>query len=243
MERRLYRAFGVFVLALCAFAHAQNRITYTGTLGEARIGLTLLVNDSGAIQGGHYFYAKYLKDIPLSGSFANGRVTLNESGGGVFTLAFKGNGSENGKPLDFNNSVGLQGAWTNAGKSLPVKLDSASADVVQGNSRWYEDVTQESDAAFEARVQGFRTAVLAGDHAAAARYVEFPLRVNSGGKSRTIRIAAQLSAQWGSIFTLQCVSALKNAVPHDMFVRNGQAMLGDGVAWFGPKGAQAINIP
>jgi len=32
-------------------------------------------------------------------------------------------------------------------------------------------------------------------------------------------------------------------VPHDMLVRNGQVMLGDGLAWFGAKGAVALNLP
>jgi hypothetical protein len=45
------------------------------------------------------------------------------------------------------------------------------------------------------------------------------------------------------IFTTACVDAFKDAMPHDMFVRNGQAMLGDGVAWFGDKGAQSIDVP
>jgi hypothetical protein len=111
------------------------------------------------------------------------------------------------------------------------------------NARWYESVTSESDAAFEARVQGFYKAVLAGDSKAAAQYVDFPLRVNRNGKSRTIHSAAELSAQWKQIFTPACDGAFRDAMPHDMFVRNGQAMLGDGVAWFGAKGAQAINIP
>ena len=46
-----------------------------------------------------------------------------------------------------------------------------------------------------------------------------------------------------SVGVLACLDAFRNAMPHDMFVRNGQAMLGDGVAWFGAKGVQTINVP
>jgi hypothetical protein len=111
------------------------------------------------------------------------------------------------------------------------------------NTRWYKDVTSESDSAFEAKVQGFYKAVLSGDRATAARYVDFPLRVNHNGKSRTVHSEAELSAQWNEIFTPACIDAFRQAIPHDMFVHNGQAMLGDGVAWFGAKGAQVINVP
>jgi hypothetical protein len=36
---------------------------------------------------------------------------------------------------------------------------------------------------------------------AAAKYVSFPLRVNQNGKSRAIHNAAELAAQWETIFT------------------------------------------
>ena len=127
--------------------------------------------------------------------------------------------------------------------SYPVVLQLQQSSKVASNARWYEDVTSESDAIFEAHVQNFYKAVLAGDRTTAARFIEFPLRVNHNGKSRTIRNADELSAKWDEIFTPACVDAFRQAMPHDMFVHNGQAMLGDGVAWFGAKGAQVINIP
>lgn len=240
--------WATLMLACGGLAHAQagaalNRITCDGTLGPARIGMTLVADSAGAFRRGHYYYARYLKDIPLTGAVENGKLVLHEANGGTFTLAFKGNGSENGQPLSFENSVGLEGDWTDGGKTLPVELRFESASAVTGNSRWYEQVTDESDAAFEARVRSFRTAALRGNRAAAAQYVDFPLRVNSNGKSRMVRSAAQLSAEWAGIFTPQCLDALRKSIPHELFVRNGQAMLGDGVAWFGAKGAQVVNVP
>ena len=244
---RILGMVSLLALICCGLVRAQagatlSRITCDGTLGPARIGMTLVVDSAGAFQRGHYYYARYLKDIQLTGSVENGKLVLRGPDGGTFTLAFKGNGSENGQPLNFENSVGLDGNWTNGTKSLPVTLGFNFVTVANG-SRWYEQVTDESDAAFEARVQDFRRAVLNGNRAAAARYVDFPLRVNFNRKSRIVRSAAQLAAQWDSIFTPQCLNALKKSIPHEMFVRNGQAMLGDGVAWFGAKGAQVINIP
>lgn len=239
----------VLALVLAAgISHAQKaarikRVSYTGSVGQSRIGLTLLVNSAGVITGGHYFYAKDLKDIPLTAGTQSTGIVLFEPEGGQFALRFKGNGSEGGKPLDFHNTVGMEGRWMKNDSSYPVVLRMQQSFEGLANARWYEGVTSESDAAFEAKVQCFYKAVLAGDRATAVRYIDFPLRVNQNGKGRIFRTAAEVSAQWNQIFTPACIDAFRQAMPHDMFVRNGQAMLGDGVAWFGAKGAQVINIP
>jgi hypothetical protein len=205
--------------------------------------MTFCVNAGGTVTGGHYFYASDLKDIPLQAGTQGSGIILFDPEGGQFALRFKGNGSEAGKPLNFHNSVGMEGRWMKNDSSYPVKLQMEQSSKGQANARWYQDVTNESDAAFEAQVQNFYKAVLAGDRATAARYVDFPLRVNQNGKSRMIKTATQLSAEWDQMFTPACMGAFRNAMPHDMFVRNGQAMLGNGIAWFGPKGVQVINVP
>lgn len=236
----------LMVIVGVGMAHAEatvSRETFTGTVGQSRIGMTLLVDTKGTVIGGHYFYATELRDIPLrAGTQASG-IILFAPKGGQFALRFKGNGSEAGKPLNFENSVGMEGRWMKNDSSYPVKLKMDHSWKGLASAHWYQDVTNEGDAAFEARVQSFYRAVLAGDRATAGRFVDFPLRVNHNGQSRMVKTAAQLSAQWGQIFTPACVAAFRDAMPHDMFVRNGQAMLGDGVAWFGPKGAQVINVP
>lgn len=220
-----------------------NRIVFTGTVGQDRIGMVLQIDASDKIAGGHFFYVKDLKDIPLKAGTQGTGMILYGPDGGQFALRFKGNGSEGSKPLGFNNSVGLDGRWMKGASSYPVTLRMEFAKQVMPNSRWYEDVTSESDPAFEAKVQNFYSAVLKGDKAAAAGFVDFPLQVNASGKSTRIASAAQLLTQWEQIFTPACLDAFRNAMPHDMFVRNGQAMLGDGVAWFGAKGVQTINVP
>jgi hypothetical protein len=240
--------FAAFLLIAVSVAQAQpaanvSRIILEGTIGQNRIGMTLLVNPAGTVMGGHYFYANDLKDIPLRAGTQGTGIVLYGPEGGQFALQFKGNGSEADKPLNFHNSIGMEGRWMKGASSYPLELQTKATTEGRANARWYQDVTGESDAAFEAKVQSFYNAVLSGDRSSAARFIDFPLRINHAGKSRTIRSAAQLSAQWKQIFTPACIAALKKAIPHDMFVRNGQAMLGDGVVWFGPKGAQSINIP
>ena len=243
----VWSLFAAFLCLALAAANAQEtgsatQISYEGTLGPARIGLTVLVK-SGAVSGGHYFYAKYLTDIPLTGSIQPAALALQGQDGGAFALKFVGNGSEAGKQLDFENSVGLEGTWSRDGKSLPVKLTAEGQSPAPAGGHWYEMVTDQSDAAFEARVQGFYKAALAGDRAAAARYVSFPLRVNHNGKSRMIRSAGELTTQWETIFTPAYLAALRKDMPHDLSIVQGQAMLGDGQAFFSDKGATALNIP
>lgn len=247
INSRLNHFIAALVLILTlGTAHAQalvNRVTFTGTVGQSRIGMTLLVNAAGTVVGGHYFYASDLKDVPLQAGTQGSGIILFDPEGSQFALRFKGNGSEAGKTLNFHNSIGMEGRWMKNDSSYPVKLQVEQSSQCRADARWYQDVTGESDGTFETRVQNFYKAVLAGDSTAAARYVDFPLRVNHNGKSRTVHTAALLSAQWNQVFTPACIDALKNAIPHDMFVRNGQAMLGDGVAWFGSKGVQVINVP
>jgi hypothetical protein len=214
-----------------------------GTVGHSRVGMTLAMKSDTDISGGHYFYVHYLKDIPLTGAIQGGQVTLKATDGGTFELHFKGNGSDGGKPLNFANSVGLEGTWKKGSQKLPVTLNFTGMSQGVAEGRRYESVTSESDAAFEAKVQGFWRAVLAGKKPTAALYVSFPLRINQGSKSRTISSAQELTAQWKQIFTPAYLAALRRGVPHDMFTRNGQAMLGDGIAWFDAKGVVALNMP
>jgi hypothetical protein len=219
-----------------------NGVTLQGTLGGIRIGMALQINNLNVVERAHYFYARSLRDIPLTGNVDGSTVRLHEAGGGSFILKFRGNGSEGGRALNLSNSVGLDGTWSDGTQSLPVRLDFESRWDSAPGLRWYANLTDESDAAFEARVRGFRTSVLKGDREAAAKYVDFPLRVNYP-RTHVVRSAAQLSAEWDEIFTPVFVKALRATIPHDMFVHNGQAMLGDGLVWFNATGATAINPP
>lgn len=227
-----------------AQAPAAGRLeaSYEGVLGTELIGMTLIAprGAAGPLTG-HYFRGKLLKDIPLTGSFQAGRLNLREADGGSFALTFVDNGFSGGNALDFGNSIGLTGHWTQGATRLAVTLGNTGNRVAGG--RRYAQVTRESDEAFEARVQGFHRAVLAGDRAGAASFVAFPLRVTAAGKSRQIASAEQLDAAWDQVFTPACLDALKEALPHDMFVARGQAMISNGVAWFGANGAVAINVP
>ncbi|EIF34696.1 hypothetical protein BCh11DRAFT_02502 [Burkholderia sp. Ch1-1] len=227
-----------------ALAQTENTtgVTYSGTVGEAKVGMTLVLHGK-AIGEGHYFYYRYLKDIALTGQQSGSNLTLQEANG-TFNLHFVGNGSNGEKPLDFPNSVGLAGTWSGGGKTLPVKLALEGMSPADANAgHLYAMITDETDETFEARAQGFYFAALKGDPKQAARFVHFPLRVNWGAaRHETIDSANQLAANWHRIFMPRYLAALRDAVPHDMpVIRSQYAMLGAGLAFFTDKGVEVLN--
>lgn len=216
-----------------------------GRIGPYPIGMQLQIRDSVRLEGGHYFYAKHLTNIPLDGRIDGDQVTLKGADGGVFKLHFVNGMGNPGEPLNAYNSTGLAGVWTHGGRTLPVEL-SFDWGRKGAPTRLYDAVTDASDAEFEAMVRKFLDAVRRGDRAGAAALVSYPLNVNDehGGKVRTrsIRNKAALLAQWDRIFTPAVLKALDRAVPHEMFVRDGMATVGLGVVYFDAKGARTINV-
>jgi len=223
-------------VGMAGVAQAQDVQTWSlsGTVGTHRVGMQLTIASGNVYKAGHYFYVSQLKDIVLVGSETGNKLTLMENEGGLFHLTLQGGAT-------FDTANALTGAWTEGATTLPVKLslDSASAGV---GGHLYADVTNDSDAVFEARVRKFLSAVLAGNKAEAASAVAYPLAVN-GAHPLSVKTPAQLEADWSQIFTPGLIAQLKTAVPHDMFVHNGQAMVAGGAAWFGAKGATTLNQP
>lgn len=242
-------AFATTLLGFCAVLSSQQKNEllqhqYEGKLGTSRIGLTV-IREGKNIKGGHYFYQKFLRDIPITGSTQGSHVTLVEEGGGTFSLDFVGNGSEGSKPLDFENSVGMNGTWTSKDGSHNYAVSLRGTTIREADNRpRYADVTKESDAEFEKRVQSLIGAVLHGDKAAAVRLISYPLAVNGSKREHwRLRTSGEVLAAWDDLFTPAMTGKFESALPHDMFVHQGMAMIGDGEAWFDDKGLAVLNTP
>jgi hypothetical protein len=252
MQRRIIAMLALLLSGLIgvqhpAFAQANRfaQASYDGTVGDMKVGMTLAL-DGNTVTRAHYFYYRHLKDIALTGTQSGSKLTLKEASG-TFNLHFVGNGSNGSAPLDFPNSVGLEGTWTDGSKTLPVKLsgggDRSSVETPAGPQ--YGAITSETDQAFEARAQGFYFAALKGDARTAARYVDYPLRVNwTPTHHELIKSPKQLVDNWNRIFTPNYIAALRDAAPHDMPVMKSEyAMLGAGLAYFSDKGVEVLNVP
>jgi len=205
-----------------------------------------LVHDGNRIEGGHYFYQKFLKDIPITGSVERSLILLTEPGAGIFHLHFVGNGSEGDRPLDFQNSVGMDGTWASADgtRTYTVSLRGTTGHEPGWDGHRYGSVTKENDVAFERRVQSLLSAVLRGDKTNAVRFISYPLLVNFPDRTnKKFRNAAAVLVAWNALFTPAMMAKLQRALPHDMFVHNGMAMIGNGEAWFDDEGLAVLNVP
>ncbi|MFT9018338.1 hypothetical protein [Acetobacter malorum] len=211
----------------------------SGTLGPYPIGATLSVRPDQTVANAHYFYVKNLVDIPLSAQKSGEQITLSEPGGGRFTLHFETSDKKAPAPLTFQTSTALAGTWADGTKTYLVKLNFESMDRLAPTAL-YEDVTDAPPAVFEAMVQRFLRNVLSGNKAETAKLISWPLRVNAE-HAFTLKTPAALSASWSRVFTPCVLAALRGAIPHEMFVHNGQAMIANGTVWFDAHGASAIN--
>jgi hypothetical protein len=214
-----------------------------GTLGTTRAGMTIEANEE-SITGGHYFVAKDLRDIPITGTIHDGRISISGADGSFFDLRLKGNGTEHGEKLSFDNSVGLVGTRQVNGTAEKVDLEFLTMGQ-PSKGRRYAFTTDLNDLEFESIVREWRLAVLSGDRKEAAKRTHFPLRVNAHNRHWTIRTPAELSDQWNRIFTPVYLSRIKKDLPHDMLGESSSllVMLGSGDVWFGDKGIEILNLP
>ena len=212
----------------------------TGAVGQYRIGLNYTVREHTELVEAHYFYVSQSKNIPLTGAVICESVHFHGADGSDFTLHFIGNGSDSKEPLNFYNSVGLRGTWLLGNRELPAKLHFSHGTANPGQ-RLYPQVTDKSDAAFEFMVNAAKDAILSGDPVATARYVHFPLLVNTSHQHLVIHSASALMTRWSAIFTPAFIAKLRLDSTHEMFVHNGEAMLGDGELWFDDRGLVVVN--
>ncbi len=229
-------------LALASPAVAQDVSTTIaeGSIGPYRAGLNITVEDKVRPVAAHYYYASKGVDIPLTVGMAGEVVTLDEAGGGHFELRLTNADAQEPRPLSFYTATGLAGTWQLGDKVLPVQFGFTTG-LTTNPVRWYGDVTSESDVAFEARVRRFLQGVTSGNRAQAAAAVSYPLRVNRA-KVLVLRNRKQFLAAWDKLFTPDAVAQLRKAIPHEMFVRNGMAMVSGGAVWFDAKGAKVLNL-
>jgi hypothetical protein len=215
-------------------------MTYEGTLGQQRVGMSLVVRGE-AVTDGHYFYVSQLTDIALLDSrYFGTTIVLQDEIGGIFHLHFEDGAGRH--LVGFEKSEVLVGTMDRGDLDLPVRLRRTGYAALPENGRRYGKVSVRSDAEVNEMAKAWVTAVLAGDQAAAIRLTHFPLTVNRNGSSAAMS-ADDLAKQWEAVFTPAYLDALKKTVPHDMAVTQDMVMLGEGLADFRDDGVAVLNIP
>lgn len=218
-----------------------DQMILEGEVGPYPVAAHFIVRNERDIERATYFY-KHGVEIPLKISIQGDRVTLTEPGGATFNMRFIDDGAKD-TPPSFDDSFGFEGTWTGYGKTYPAKLVKSFVTSWPLERRWYTDVTDASDADFEALVRRFLTGVTTANKAMAASAVSYPLRVNSSRGTIFVRNAAELKQRWSQIFSPAYVAMLRRSISHKMFVRRGMASVSTGGAWFDAKGAVALNTP
>jgi hypothetical protein len=212
-----------------------------GVVGAARAGLQITLRDDETVEAAHYFLVNDLVDHPLRGHFDGAQLVLEGADGRMFTLHATDDlppARDGLEPPTFFTASSFVGRATKGDETATVKFD---LDWYKMDAGRLYDAPDLTDAAYEARVRQFLQAVMSGDRNAAARFVSFPLAVNGHGR-RMIRDKQSFLARWPSIFTPAVMTKIREAVPHEMFVHEGLAMVSNGELWFdGAGNLTAIN--
>ena len=207
-------------------------VIYQGTIGERTVRATFAFDGpqvNGQISAGPDY-----ADISLRGTQRNGVLALHAAATDrpVLRGTLKGCSAISGTWLD-----------PSTGQSFPLHL-SEDSETGGNMAHRYDAAGAKDDRAVDAGVRAFQRAVVAHDARTASKLIAYPLRVNSGSKSRMIPNRAALLAQYDRIFTPAVRADVERAVPADLFSRDQGVMLGDGIVWFNENGkAISINQP
>jgi len=207
-------------------------VIYQGTIGERPVRATFAFDGpkvSGQISAGPEY-----ADVSLRGTQRNGVLALNAAA--TDRPALRGT---------LKGCSAISGTWLDprTGQSHPLRL-LEDGEIGGTPTHRYDAAGATSDRIVDMSVRAFRRAVIAQDARTASNFIAYPLRVNSGSKSRMIPNRATLLAQYDRIFTPGVRAEVERAVPADLFSRDQGVMLGGGIVWFNENGkAISINQP
>jgi len=243
---RIFYPWLLLLIASPLWAQAANGELKTficqGKVADQPAGINFTVSDYKTVIAAHYYFASSGIDMPLSVSGSGDSLELIDQTDGQFKLRLLNPDNHDPEPLTFYNSTGIAGSLTKDGKVLETQF--GCSDVREGSSpsRWYADITTESDQHFEKRVRLFLDGVLSGNREQAAAAVSWSLKVNAR-KPYSLRNRRAFLKQWDVLFNPAALEELRNAIPHEMFKRDGMAMVANGAVWFDAKGAKVLNLP
>lgn len=248
-------------LALCATTaqaacvrNEPGRLwSYIGTLAGKYPVRMVLVFSSDRVEG-VYAYASTLRDLRVAGPLEGAsRLTLQETDArgkatGRFDVSFpeRDPGTTYGdSPLTCDVIAGqwrkLDAQGQPIGEPLAVYLRSENA--VSGSlAHRYGAIGVRDDEVVNGGAARFWRALKAGDKAAVAATLRYPITVAVNGKRQRIADAAAFIAVYDAVFTPVFRDAVLADIPRHLFVRDQGAMLASGAVWIGANGkVSSIN--
>ena len=214
---------------------------YRGKIGKNHVGMDIVVSNQVNFVSGYYYVGWQDVNIPLSATpLAKGLVLSAPNGVSMRLHFFTGHIDPVKQPLNFYNSLGLKGSWTNGKITLPVTLHGNFFHYGVWSGPWYSGITSEPDSVFEAHARQFLEGALSGNRKKTAGVISFPFHV----WNKTIWTKAELEQQWKQVFTPQYLAILRTAVPHNMFIekKEGLAIAANGAVQFNGKGAKFLEV-
>jgi len=239
--------------AACVRDEPGRLWNYIGTLAGKHPVRMVLVFSGTQVQG-VYTYASSLRDLRVAGTLADAsRLTLQEQDAkGTITGRFDVTFPERDPGNTYGDSAltcdVIAGQWRKAdingqpiGEPLSVYLRTEGA-TSGGLGKRYGGIGVRDDEVVNAGAARFWRGVKAGDKAAVAATLRYPMTVSVNGKGTRITSAAALIAVYDAVFTQAYRDALLADIPRHLFVRDQGAMLANGAAWVGANGKViAIN--
>lgn len=229
------RIFAVFIFICTTLSSANVQAAwlqdYEGTIGNNKIGLTLIkksprADDDNRFINAHYFYSQYLIDIPLKIKSQDGRnlilEELDKNGDlvAIFTLYFekKDPRSKEESKHDLDTDV-LTGTWQNIknGDKLEVYLNmhqGVSGDGDGGRC----GLTLDDYKKLEGRVKKFHAAILSKDTQTLKSEFNYQMPVTD----KTVELFSRI-------------------IPHALFCNYQGFMIGRGITWFDETGQIITN--
>lgn len=208
---------------------------------KARLGLVLAVDDNPNPHG-WYFLAPGFEDRTVTGRWTDGGLSLQGDRHDHIELTYQRSGSsaKQSEPLSLQNITTLAGSFTQGepGVTGSIRLTISWTRGPLENGRWYDFGT--SDAQIEQTARKFLRAIEQDDAAEAARHVDYPISAYISGKLVKVRDRDEFVRLYSKIFPKGDTARLSEAIPHDMFHRDGMAAVLNGTVWFSETGAKSI---
>jgi hypothetical protein len=219
---------------------APGFIVLGGEASERTLIRLVLAVDGAPYPHGWYFTSPTFNDHPLEGRWTEDGFMLTAKNKARFILRYsrEHSSAKPGQPLSLEVITTLNGSWSQPSgqRPLTLKIEFARGPLFEG--RWYDFGA--SDAAIEKTARAFLHAVAGNDPQTAARYVDYSLATRIAAKPVKVRTQQEFLNHYKQIFPGSAAAKAAIAVPHDMFSRDGLAMVLDGEVWFSQKGAASV---